>query len=218
MTKKIEISSMNTMLYIDKFAFWQQSETEKIPDISFIPPMLRRRMTNIEKIAISLAHSVAPTNSDYQVVFASRFGEWQQTIDLIKQFYNDGEMSPAGFSNSVHNAAVGHLSLLTHNTKPYTSIAAGEQTIEMGLLEAFTTKKPVLFIYAEETTPTEYEHLFEKPFTAHGMACFITNTGENAYEFIKDNENIELLNFQRLCELLTNKKDIKTSHWTLVKK
>ena len=206
------------MLYIDKFAFWQQSETEKIPDVSFIPPMLRRRMTNIEKIAISLAHSVAPADSDYQVVFASRFGEWQQTIDLIKQFYNDGEMSPAGFSNSVHNAAAGHLSLLTRNTQSYTSIAAGEHTIEMGLLDAFTIAKPVLFIYAEEAAPTEYEHLFPTPFMGHAVACFITNTGKNAYEFIKSNGNTEPLDFTKLCEFLTNKTDIKTSHWTLIKK
>ena len=218
MTKKIEISSMNTMLYIDKFAFWQQSETEKIPDISFIPPMLRRRMTNIEKIAISLAHSIAPADSDYQIVFASRFGEWQQTIDLIKQFYTDREMSPAGFSNSVHNAAPGHFSLLTHNTKSYTSIAAGDKTLEMGLLDAFTTSKPVLFIYAEEATPTEYEHLFEKPLSGHAMACFITDTGENAYKFTKNNENIEPLDFTALCKFLTTKTDIKTSHWTLIKK
>ena len=218
MTKKIEISSMNAMLYIDKFAFWRQSDTEKIPDVSFIPPMLRRRMTNIEKIAISLAHTVAPATPEYQIVFASRFGEWQQTIDLIKQFYTDREMSPAGFSNSVHNAAAGHLSLLTHNTQSYTSIAAGERTIEMGLLDAFTTKKPVLFIYVEEAAPTEYGHLFSTPFMAHAVACFISNTGENAYEFMKNNTNVEPLDFTKLCESLTNKTDIKTSHWTLVKK
>ena len=180
MTKKIEISSMNDMLYIDKFAFWRESETEKIPDVSFIPPMLRRRMTNIEKIAISMANMVGCDCHDYRVIFASRFGEWQQTINLIKQFYSDREMSPAGFSNSVHNAATGHLSLLTHNIQSYTSIAAGEKTLEMGLLEAFTTKKPVLFIYAEETAPDEYSHMFSKPFLAHAMACFITDTGENA--------------------------------------
>jgi len=218
MTKKIEISSMNDMLYIDKFAFWRESESEKTPDVSFIPPMLRRRMTNVEKIAISLAYAVAPTEPDYQIVFASRFGEWQQTINLIKQFYNDAEMSPAGFSNSVHNAAAGHFSLLTHNTKSYTSIAAGAKTLEMGLLDAFTTKKPVLFVYAEESVPTEYKHMFSKPFFAHAVACFITDSGKNAYEFKKNGVELAPLGFDELENLLRNKTDIKTSCWTLVKK
>jgi hypothetical protein len=218
MTKKIEISSMNDMLYIDKYVFWSESDIEKLPDVSFIPPMLRRRMTNIEKIAVSLAFQIAPENHDYVTVFASRFGEWEQTIRLIKQFYFDNEMSPAGFSNSVHNAAAGHLSLLTHNKKSYTSIAAGERTLEMGLLEALTTKKPALFIYVEESAPVEYAHMFSKKFLAHGMACFITNTGKNGYEFVKKGEKIEPLTFTEFQKILSDGNDIKASCWGLVKK
>ncbi len=218
MTKKIQISSMNDMLYIDKYAFWTESETEKIPDVSFVPPMLRRRMTNIEKIAISLAHSVAPSTPDYKIVFASRFGEWQQTINLIKQFYSDKEMSPAGFSNSVHNATMGHFSLLTHNTQSYTSIAAGEKTLEMGLLDALTTDKPVLFVYAEEAVPEEYKHMFQRPLLGHAMACFITNNGKNAYEFGKSGVGMLPLGFDELKTSIINKTDIKTSCWVLSKK
>ena len=120
---------MNNTLYIDDFVFWMENDTEKLPDVSFIPPMLRRRMSALEKIAIGLAHKIAPTDMEYQTVFASRFGEWEQTIKLIRQFYTDREMSPAGFSNSVHNAAMGHLSLLTHNKNTYTSIAGGEKML-----------------------------------------------------------------------------------------
>ena len=141
---------MNNTLYIDKFAFWMENDTEKLPDVSFIPPMLRRRMSAVEKIAISLASKVAPESVDYHIVFASRFGEWEQTIKLIRQFYEDKEMSPAGFSNSVHNAAMGHLSLLTHNKNSYTSIAGGERTIETALLDACVSNTPTLFVYAEE--------------------------------------------------------------------
>ena len=97
---------MNKTLYIDNFTFWTENETEKIPDVSFIPAMLRRRMSVLEKIAISLAARITPKSDDYQIVFASRFGEWEQTIKLIRQFYEDKEMSPMGFSNSVHNAAM----------------------------------------------------------------------------------------------------------------
>ncbi len=209
---------MNKTLYIDNFAFWMENDMEKLPDVSFIPPMLRRRMSVLEKIAISLASKIAPNDTDYRTVFASRFGEWEQTIKLIRQFYNDKEMSPAGFSNSVHNAAMGHLSLLTHNKESYTSIAGGDKTIENSLLDAMLTDKPVLFIYAEEQNPEEYTNALNTPVLSHGCAILIKNTGENGYELTTNNENIPPLSFQALQESLETKTDIKTSSWILTKK
>ena len=216
--KKIDFSSMNNTLYIDKFVFWTEKEDEKLPDVSFIPAMLRRRMNTVEKIAISLASKIAPESGDYRVVFASRFGEWEQTIKLIRQFYEDREMSPAGFSNSVHNAAMGHLSLLTHNKNSYTSIAAGERTIETALLDALTAEKPVLFIHSEEKNPTEYDPLLEKPVLSHGCAMYITNTGTTKYELKPNNEKLPALSFEQLQKLLQDGTDIKTSNWKLLRK
>ena len=209
---------MNNTLYIDKFIFWQESEAEKLPDVSFIPPMLRRRMNTVEKIAVALAIKVAPVNADYRVVFASRFGEWGQTIKLIRQFYEDHEMSPAGFSNSVHNAAMGQLSLLTHNKNSYTSIAAGERTIENALLDAITGEKPVLFVYAEERNPDEYEKLLEKPVLSHGCAIYIDKIGNNAYELVKNNKDLPYISFEQLKICLENKNNIETSNWKTSKK
>jgi len=209
---------MNSILYIDKFVFWHESEKDQLPDVSFIPPMLRRRMNTVEKIAVALASKTAPEHTDYRVVFASRFGEWGQTIKLIRQFYEDKEMSPAGFSNSVHNAAMGQLSLLTHNKNSYTSIAAGEKTIENALLDAITGDKPVLFIYAEERTPDEYEKILDKPVLSHGCTIFIDKSGINAYELAQNNADLPNLSFEQLQILLETKSDIETSNWKLLKK
>ena len=71
---------MSNTLYIDKFVFWTENDTEKLPDVSFIPAMLRRRMSAVEKIAVAMASQIAPESADYKCVFASRFGEWGQTI------------------------------------------------------------------------------------------------------------------------------------------
>ena len=209
---------MNNTLYIDKFIFWQENDAEKLPDVSFIPAMLRRRMNTVEKITVALASKIVPENADYRMVFASRFGEWEQTIKLIHQFYEDREMSPAGFSNSVHNAAMGQLSLLIHNTNSYTSIAAGEKTIENALLDAITGEKPVLFVYAEERNPKEYENLLEKPVLSHGCAFYINTSGNNAYELVKNNSALPCLTFEKLQSYLENKNNIETSNWKLLKK
>ena len=209
---------MNKTLYIDNFTFWTENDTEKLPDTSFIPAMLRRRMSAVEKIAIALAARIAPESADYTVVFASRFGEWNQTIKLIRQFYEDKEMSPAGFSNSVHNAAMGHLSLLTHNKNSYTSIAGGTKTIETALLTALVSDKPVLFVYAEEKNPDEYNHMFKKPVVSHGCALFIDKNGQSKYELMPNNQNLPALSFEKLQDCLQNSTNIETSNWKLVKK
>ena len=105
------------------------------PDVSFIPPLERRRLTGVERAALAVAWQVRP-EGEVPVVFASRWGEIGVTVKLMTQFHADREMSPAGFSASVHNAAPGAFSLLTHNHAPYTAIAARERSLEAGLLEA----------------------------------------------------------------------------------
>ena len=124
------------------------------PDVSFIPPLERRRLTGVERAALAVAWQVRP-EGEVPVVFASRWGEIGVTVKLMTQFHADREMSPAGFSASVHNAAPGAFSLLTHNHAPYTAIAARERSLEAGLLEALT-QGAVVFVFAEEATPAFY--------------------------------------------------------------
>lgn len=137
-------------------ASWQATPDAPKPDLSFVPPMERRRLTGVERAALSVAHRVYPQGEEIPVVFASRWGEIGTTVKLMKQLHEEGEMSPAGFSTSVHNAAAGAFSLLTKNHAPYTSISAGVQTRDMGWLEATSTKGRVVFVYAEEETPALY--------------------------------------------------------------
>ena len=124
------------------------------PDVSFIPPLERRRLTGVERAALAVAWQVRP-EGEVPVVFASRWGEIGVTLKLMTQFHADREMSPAGFSASVHNAAPGAFSLLTRNHAPYTAIAARERSLEAGLLEALA-QGAVVFVFAEEATPAFY--------------------------------------------------------------
>lgn len=156
-------------------AKWEETEGSNKPDVSFIPMMERRRLTSLEKAALSVAHKIYPEGEQIPVVFASRWGEIGTTLKLMEQMFSEGEMSPAGFSNSVHNAAPGHLSLLKKNKASYTAIAAAEKSYEMGLLEASTYPGKVLFVYAEEATPEFYRPHFEDVQKAHAVAMLIEN-------------------------------------------
>lgn len=154
-------------------AEWSESESSPKPDVSFVPPMERRRLTLLERAALSVAWKVYPHGEQIPVVFASRWGEIGTTLKLMRQMHDEGEMSPAGFSNSVHNAAPGHLSLLTKNKAPYTAISAGAETYEMGMLEASTYPGKVLFVYAEESTPEMYRPHFPDVKRAHSVAVLL---------------------------------------------
>lgn len=156
-------------------ADWRETPADPKGDVGFVPPMERRRLTPLERAALAVAWRVYPHGEEIPVVFASRWGEIGTTLRLMRQMHDEGEMSPAGFSNSVHNAAPGHLSLLTKSTAPYTAVAAGADTYEMGLLEASAHPGKVLFVYAEEATPEFYRGTFPDVRAASATALLIDN-------------------------------------------
>ena len=214
--KKMYFSSMNNIKYIDDFFVWHETTEEKLLDVSFIPAMMRRRMTNLEKIMIGLAEHVVPKDNNYTAVFASQFGEWEQTIRLIEQFYNDKEMSPAGFSNSVHNAAAGAFSLLKKNTNNYTSIAGGDDTLEMAIMRGLLEKNDVLVVFAGEHCPELYRNKFDDDKNAFGLAMMIKNSGKRKIKITPGDENAGKLTVNQMTAFLNGDTDyVTTKNWTM---
>ena len=120
------------------------------PDVSFVPPLVRRRLSPLQKMFFALARQVETGPSD-STVFASRDGEDTLTRRTVEDFNADGSVSPHRFSASVYNAAPGLWSVFTKNRAPYTAIAGGDDTIECGLLELLAGAEPAMLVYAEET-------------------------------------------------------------------
>ncbi len=167
---------------------WRSGPDGERPDVSFLPMLERRRLTAVERAALHAAWKVfhgeegdgegLPPASEVPVVFSSRWGEIGITYKLMRQMHFEGEMSPAGFSSSVHNAAPGAWSLFTGNKAPYTAISARDRSYEMGLLEARAQLAAgaahVLYVYAEEATPEDYLPAFGKPVEAHSIAMLLS--------------------------------------------
>jgi len=120
------------------------------PDVSFVPPLVRRRLSPLQRAFFHLARfDGAPAPES--VVFASRFGEDALTRRLVADFNSSGAVSPKVFSSSVYNAAPGAWSVLTRNVAAYTAIAAGPDTVRCANIEALGMERgPVLLVYAEE--------------------------------------------------------------------
>lgn len=120
------------------------------PDVSFVPPLVRRRFSPLQKLYFALAKTAEKTPAA-NAVFSSRDGEDTLTRRLVDEFHADGTVSPHRFSASVYNASPGLWSVFTKNRSPYTAVAAGDDSPECGILEALSGPMPALMVYAEET-------------------------------------------------------------------
>ncbi len=158
-------------------------------DYSFIPASFKRRMSKIEKLSLFLAkESSKNLSQNVPSVFVSRFGEWNKTIELMKEFYEDRELSPQGFSTSVHNASAGFFSIIFNNKESYTAIAGGKDSIENGILESYCMNTPNLFVFSEEETPEFYKDVAPRVKT-FGFSFFISKKESDFKIVVKNTTN-----------------------------
>ncbi len=99
-----------------------------------------RRMSLLSKACMTCVAQLVSRCGEHilqlPLVYASRYGELERTHALFEEWGEYGEMSPAGFSLSVHNATASLLGLASRNQNNSTTLAAGKNTLAMGLVEA----------------------------------------------------------------------------------
>mgnify|MGYP000190058020 FL=1 len=152
-------------------------DEERAFDVSFLPALRRRRLSRLSRLCLRLANQVSPAFQGY-CVFGSQHGELVTTITLLEQICQGELPSPAGFSASVHNTAAGLHSINTGNEQPYTSVAAGRDTLPMCLLEAWSIltnrlAEQVLVVFADDAVPALYQSFSEQDAAAYGLAAVV---------------------------------------------
>ncbi len=142
---------------VARFCVWDGAGADTKPDLEFIGPMLRRRLSPLARAALHVANICAANISRVRFVYASRHGELGRTVELLQGIANAEPLSPTTFSLSVLNSAAGIYSIARNDHSPATAIAAGEETFGFGLLEAHAqaeaTAEPVLYVYADAPAP-----------------------------------------------------------------
>lgn len=134
------------MKFFIKNYYFIKSENEI--DVSLIPPLIRRKLSLLDKVAYSTMIKVF--NKDVEeIVFSSEYGEYTRLNTLIKQYKETGEASPAQFSGSVHNYPVGFFTLINKLNIPYYALSAGKNSFYAGLLKSIISKKETMFTYAD---------------------------------------------------------------------
>lgn len=179
------------------------------PDVSFLPPMFRRKLSPLTRMVFSTAHSLEQQNGpiDAPVVLATRHGELDLSIDLINAELSDSPLSPAKFSMSVHNSPVGFLSIQSRNTNPNTAISAGARTLEMGLLESIAMLKEYrqcLLIYADESLSKVYDQYKDEQSFPICLAILLDKNAAET-EVIFSNKKLQALQFiKHFCGSIPN--------------
>lgn len=135
-------------------------DLSQTPDISFLPPNQRRRLSLLSKMVLFTAHTCSD-NEKVATVCCSRYGEFSRTVTLLKDLAAKEPLSPTAFSQSVHNTALGLFSISNQNIKPATAIASCEDTFPMGFIEAAAMllsgrQEKVLLVMADEVPEAPY--------------------------------------------------------------
>ncbi|OLL30166.1 hypothetical protein BTH42_18830 [Burkholderia sp. SRS-W-2-2016] len=130
------------------------------PDIGFIEPIVRRRLSTLSKVALKVAHDCVAAEP-VRVVFASRHGELRRTTDILRSISAGEPVSPTAFSLSVLNAMTGVFGIARGDRSAASAVSAGAETLGYALLEAYAqyqtrADEPVLLVYADEPADLAY--------------------------------------------------------------
>ena len=149
------------------------------PAADKIPPMMRRRMSPLSKLALQAAMTITEKTTVDYIVFASRHGELHRTVNLIKDIINGDDASPIAFSQSVHNTAAGLYTIATKQPLAVTSLTGGENTLHMALIEVacYLNEHPdhrVLVVDYDQPLPNEYQQFEQYQYPLFALAMVIS--------------------------------------------
>ncbi|MGP2514755.1 beta-ketoacyl synthase chain length factor [Yersinia enterocolitica] len=113
-------------------ATWQGD----LPKSSHIPMMSARRMSTGSRLAVEAGLSLLEEDTADMAIFTSRHGELERTYKILQSLHQQQNISPTDFAMSVHNTASGWLTIMASNTMPVTSLAAGIDSFQQGIVEA----------------------------------------------------------------------------------
>lgn len=172
---------------IEKFSY---VVSEEQIDVSSIPPLVRRKLSLLDKVALTTMVKLFEPDKVDEIVFSSEFGEFSRLDCLIEQYQEFKEASPAVFSASVHNYPVGFFTQFNKLDIPYYALSSGENSLSAGLIKSIN--KRTLFTYAD---------VFDG---IASVSCLI-NPNKNGMEFLVGNYKNE--NFEAFIEFLNGDRD-----------
>ena len=167
-----------------------------VPQLGFLPPMKRRRLSHSARLFFEAAWDLLPNEqANIPVVYASNNSEINRSFELWHTLLKEGDVSPTSFSLSVHNALVGQWSEFRQVTQETIAITACRDNLESALLEAYLLlndgANKVLVVVAETPLLESYNAspVYRQPF-AYALALVVEKGSQYQVGLMaKQNEN-----------------------------
>lgn len=100
-----------------------------------LPMMTARRLNSGSKLAVECGLAMLRRHAIDAVLYTSRHGELERNYRILQALATDQAVSPTDFTMSVHNAAVGNLTIAAKQPVVSSSLSAGRDTFQQGLCE-----------------------------------------------------------------------------------
>lgn len=138
----------------------------KIAKSLFLPMMTARRLASGSRLAVDCALAMLARAKVDALVFASRHGELERNFRILTALAEQHTVSPTDFAMSVHNSAVGNVTIAAKMPYVSSSVCAGRDTFGQALVEVaslhFAGYKRVLMVDFDGVLPDFYQ-----PFLDH---------------------------------------------------
>ena len=162
-------------LPVAAWAAWRPTTSDASPQVGFIDPQVRRRLSLLDRIALHVTHACVKQGEAARLVFASRHGELGRSAELLTQLAADEVPSPMAFSLSVLNAGIGLYAIARKDRSASTAISSGNGSFPMALIEAAAqassdAEGAVVCTFADEPPPAVYRELVDSPRAAYALA------------------------------------------------
>nr|WP_318383439.1 beta-ketoacyl synthase chain length factor [uncultured Enterobacter sp.] len=125
-----------------------------------LPMMTARRLSSGSRLAVECGLSMLRRHEIDAVLYTSRHGELERNFRILAALANDQAVSPTDFALSVHNSAVGNLTIAAQKPIVSSSLSAGVDTFQQGLCEVICLLQAgyqrVLMVDFDGTLPAFY--------------------------------------------------------------
>lgn len=168
--------------------------------------MLRRRLSPLGKMALSVAWPLLAEETPLPSVFCSRHGELERTAGMLQSLAAGEALSPTHFSLSVHNAIGGVFSIARRDTSAVTALAVGSEDLSQALLEtrlilAERRCPEALCVIYDAPLPTVYSDFGNYPRWPYA-AAFVVGRSEGPAESPAVDLTVERRAAEELPQLL----------------
>lgn len=152
---------------------------EGVPQVAFLPAIMRRRLSRLSKMALHVAYECWPVAEPVRTVFASRHGDVAIACGLLEAIVRGEPLSPTAFSMSVHNTASGYYSIARADKSASSALAAGADTLEAGFLDAASMlcagrAQQVMLVCADDRLPACFSSYCNEPTVPYAVALLLS--------------------------------------------